>query len=388
MRRILLLSLIVAGLLAISCNKDKNTHVETKKVFYSWTTFTMGADLSYVNEIEDFEGVYKDSGVVTDPYLIFKNHGANLVRVRLWHNPQWVGSVTNGRLYSDLADAEKTISRAKKAGMAVNLDFHYSDEWADPQHQNIPAAWQGLDLQTLSDSLYNYTLATLNHLKSKDLTPEMVQIGNEINTGLLWPAGQVKNDNWSNTALLVKSGIKAVRDFSETSEIKPLIMLHVAQFQNVEWWTKGMIEKGGVTDFDIIGISHYPKWSTFNSMVSIEQSIRNLISKYSKKVMIAETAYPWTGENGDSYNNLFSPADSVAGYSLTPEGQYSYMKELTQRVFNAGGSGIMYWEPAWITSNLSDKWGQGSAWENCTFFDFQGNTLKGIDFMTFDYKGE
>lgn len=188
---------LATGFLFFSCHKEKTADNDDKRVVYAWNDFAMGADLSYVNQIQDYGGIYKDSGNVADPYLIFKNHGANVVRVRLWHNPKWVGTITGGKLYSDLKDAEKTISRAKQAGMAILLDFHYSDIWADPDHQSIPEAWKSLDLTTMADSLYQYTLSTLNYLKAKNLTPEMVQIGNEINTGLLWPVGQVKNENWS-----------------------------------------------------------------------------------------------------------------------------------------------------------------------------------------------
>jgi len=356
------------------------------KIFYKWNVFSMGADLSYVNQIEDCGGVYKDSSIIRDPFSIFASHGANTVRVRLWHTPIWTGRWTEGKLYSDLYDAEKTIRRAKQSGMAVNLDIHYSDEWADPQNQSIPEAWKGLNLTTMADSIYNYTLGVLNYLKSKNLVPEMVQVGNETNTGMLWPVGRVENENWAAFGSLLKSGIKAVRDFSATSSIKPLIILHVAQLQHADWWVNGVFNKAGVNDFDIIGLSHYAKWSSVASMTAIEQTIRNLLSTYSKQVMIVEVAYPWTTINTDSYANIIGAADSVAGYPLTTAGQYNYMKDLTQHVFNAGGTGVMYWEPAWITSPMHDKWGTGSAWENCAFFDFSGNSLPVLNFMTYPYK--
>lgn len=380
--------LLLISLCAFSCNKEPDNQKDTTKIFYKWDSFVMGADLSYINEIQDYNGVYRDSGNISDPFRIFKDHGANVIRVRLWNNPAWMAELTGGKIYSNLTDVEKTIRRAKNEGMAVCLDLHYSDTWADPQKQGIPAAWQGLGLEKLSDSLYSFTFNTLEYLKSKNLTPEIIQIGNEINTGLLWPVGEVTNENWQNVAVLLKSGIKAVRDFSQHSDIKPKIMLHVAQFQNVTWWTDGIINKGGVTDFDIIGISHYAKWSTVSSFLKIDQFIRTIRSKYSKQVMIAEVAYPWTNNNADSYNNIISGADTVAGFPATPEGQYEYMKELTRVVYSAGGSGIFYWEPAWITSNLPDQWGTGSAWDNCTFFDFQGNTLPAINYMTVDYKSK
>lgn len=386
MSRILTLILACMLFTAFACKKDKTPENEQpEKIFYKWADFSMGADLSYVNQIESYGGSYKDSSFVRDPFLIFAAHGANTVRVRLWHNPLWTGEWTSGKLYSDLYDVEKTIQRAKQAGMAVNLDIHYSDEWADPQKQSIPEAWKGLNLATMADSVYQYTLSVLNYLKGKNLVPEMVQVGNETNTGMLWPVGKVENDNWTAFGTLLKSGIKAVRDFSATSSIKPLIILHVAQLQNADWWMNGIYNKAGVKDFDIIGLSHYAKWSTVSSMTEIEQVIRSLRLTYFKKVMIVEVAYPWTSENADNYTNIIGESDSIAGYSLTSEGQLKYMKDLTQHVYNAGGSGMMYWEPAWISSPMHDKWGTGSAWENCAFFDFSGNALPALDFMTYPY---
>ena len=111
--------------------------------------------------------------------------------------------------------------------MAVNLDIHYSDRWADPDHQEIPAAWKNLDLNQMKDSVYQYTLQVLTYLKSKNLVPEMVQVGNENNNGILWPIGKVNGNDFKAFAQLLNSGIRAVRDFSVNSAIKPKIILHV-----------------------------------------------------------------------------------------------------------------------------------------------------------------
>jgi arabinogalactan endo-1,4-beta-galactosidase len=357
----------------------------TIRTFYNWNVFVMGADLSYVNEVQDYGGVYKDSGLVKDPFAIFKSHGTNLVRVRLWHNPQWLAPLTGGKLYSNLYDVEKTIQRAKASGMAVNLDIHYSDTWADPGTQTMPAAWNGLSAAILKDSVYNYTFAVLNYLKSKNLVPEMIQIGNETNQGILWPTGKVISNNFTPFCDLLKSGIKAVRDFSITSSIKPQIILHVAQLQNADYWTTG-ITTGGVTDFDVLGVSHYSKWSSVNTMADIKNAISSLKSKFGKKVMIVETSYPFSAGNADGYANVIGGDTPVAGYPVSIDGQYQYMKDLTQAVISGGGSGIMYWEPAWITSSLHDLWGTGSSWDNNTLFDFTGNSLAGMEYMTYSYQ--
>ena len=352
----------------------------------AWNKFSFGADLSFVNEIEDYGGVYKDSGKIKDCFKIFSDYGANTVRVRLWHNPSWFKALTGGKIYSDLYDVEKTMRRAKENGMAVSLNLHYSDNWADPQKQEIPGAWKGLSFELLKDSVYNYTLQALNYFKSKNLVPEMIQVGNENNFGMLWPHGKVVNDDYGNFAAFLKTGIKAVRDFSATSSIKPQILIHEAQLQTALPWCNGVIAQNGVTDFDIIGLSHYSKWSTVNNLDSVALIISQLKKLYNKKVMLVETAYPWTVDNADNYNNFIGAEAMVSGYPLTKEGQLNYLVDLTKAVIKGGGSGVQYWEPAWITSRMPDQWGTGSSYENAVLFDFNGNVLPGMNFYNYVYK--
>ena len=374
----------------VSCkqaaNVDQPTITVAAKVYYTPDKFVMGSDLSYANQVEDYGGVFKDSGKVKDVFKLFKDRGNNLVRVRLWHTPTWTANLNNGKQYSDLQDVVKTIRRAKAEGMYVNLDLHYSDTWADPSKQDMPKAWQGLAFNVLKDSVYNYTLNTLKYLQNLNLTPEMIQIGNENNNGMLWSLGKIDNNNFQNFCDLAKSGIKAVRDFSQSSSIKPQIVLHCAQLQNADWWADGVINKGGVTDFDILGLSHYYKWSTVNSMADISKTISGLKTKYNKKIMLVETAFSWTTADADTYANIMTTNSAVEGYAISKDGQLQYMKDLTQTVITAGGSGIQYWEPEWISSSMHDLWGSGSSWDNNTLFDFTGNALPAFDFMTSNYQ--
>jgi arabinogalactan endo-1,4-beta-galactosidase len=366
--------LVFVGL-STSCNKEE---------ILGKTKFVFGADLSYVNQILEHGGVYKDNGVIKDPYQIFSDRGTNLVRLRLWHNPAWTKTVygkDGTRMYNDLEDVREAIRRSKAAGMAVNLDIHYSDTWADPQHQIMPEAWKGLSYSVLRDSVYQYTFRVLQSLNSDGLMPEMVQIGNEINPGMLLPVGSYMDHGWAQLGGLINSGIKAVRDVSKESDVKTLIILHVAQPENVEFWFRGVTTLGEVNDFDIIGLSYYSKWSDIQ-LAQLSGYIRDFRETFGKTVMVVETAYPWTGDGADSYGNIFGANDAEPGYPLTPEGQYKYMVALTQAIKDGGGMGIMVWEPAWITSQAKDLWGTGSAWENCTFFDFEGNVNRGMDFMT------
>jgi arabinogalactan endo-1,4-beta-galactosidase len=373
-----------------SCRKSGNRNSDTDliKKFYAPSEFVMGADLSYVNQILDHGGVYKDSGNFKDPYQIFNKYGANVIRFRLFYNPTWTKSVygaSGTQFYNDLADVKKGIIKSKAAGMQVCLDFHYSDTWADPSKQQKPAAWDTLTrIPVLADSVYNYTFRTLNNLGITGLMPEYVQIGNEINPGLLLPQGNRWNGNEANMILLLNSGIKAVRDAGALNSIKPKIILHIAQPENVDDWFNGLAAKG-LTDYDIIGISYYYLYSTV-SINDVSTYISQIRAKYSKDVMIMETAYPWTSGDADSYHDISNASKLVTGYPATIEGQYNYLVVLTQKIIDGGGKGIFYWEPAWITSNLKDPWGSGSSWDNHTLFDFQGSVIKGMNYMTWNYK--
>lgn len=368
---------------------------QPERSFYSTNELVMGADLSYVNQILDHGGVYRDSSAVENPYKIFSEYGTNVIRLRLWHDPEWTATVYEGsgnQQYSNLADVTRSIREAKAQGMAVNLDFHYSDFWADPSTQRIPEAWATItDLEVLKDSVYSYTRQTLQALDAEGLMPEFVQVGNETNCGMMiteapadFPELNVCDGNWQEAGEVFNSGIQAVRDMAAQSEVDTRIILHIAQPENVEWWFDNMTTAGGVTDFDIIGFSYYSPYSD-TPLDQISSEVETFRTRFGKDVMIVETAYPWTLDNADNYNNIFAEDDLVEGYPASREGQENYMAELTRQVIAGGGSGVMYWEPGWITSNLKDPWGTGSSWENNAFFDFQGNVHIGIDYMTEDY---
>lgn len=389
----LLFYILGLAFLSGGCQKKSNSpDAEEPAGYYTHNEFAMGVDLSYVNQVEDHGGVYRDSGQVRDPFKILESHGANIVRLRLWHNPQWVRDVYGDpgkTLYSGYDDVEKSVRRAKQSGMAVNLNFHYSDFWADPGHQDPPAAWKEIkNLDVLKDSVYNYTFKVLRKLDTQGLMPEMVQIGNETNCGMMmtgtaagFPGLNGCSGQWANFGAVLNSGIKAVRDAAAQSQVKPKIALHVADPKNLEWWFQQVTTSGGVTDFDVIGFSYYYNWHTEISFGALPQLITKLKNSYKKEVMILETAYPWTTQGADSYGNILGGGQPLSGFPFTKEGQLGYMTALADAVKSAGGSGIMYWEPAWITSAMKDSWGSGSSWENAAFFDFQGNLLPVVQYM-------
>ncbi len=400
------LSLFAAvGLLSFSFKKETNSSIApdvpatiTPPVSTTQPDpFYFGADLSYANQILDQGGIFTDQNETRSPYRILKDHGTTVARFRLWHNPVWTKTVyrTAGKqLYNDISDVEKGIRLAKEQGMLINLDIHYSDTWADPGRQEVPKAWAGIKtIDVLADSVYQYTTTVLQRLNRQGLMPDMVQIGNEINCGMLYgntpadfPTCNACKGQWLQLGQVINSGIRAVRRVSATSATKPRVLLHVADPKNVVWWFDNIIAQGKVTDFDGIGFSYYPLWHTTVAVDQVGVTVLSFKTKYGKPVMVLETGYPWTNRNADGYANLFGSQTPLPGYPFTQQGQFDLMKTMTQQLKDGGASGILYWEPAWITSSLKDLYGTGSSWENTTLFDFVGKPTLGMGYMKQVYK--
>ncbi len=333
----------------------------------------LGGDLSYVNEVEDKGGSFFDKGQPKDVFAILKAHGATIARVRLWHTPLWT-------TYSNFADVQKTIRRAKTAGMAVLLDFHYSDTWADPAKQIIPKAWAEIDdLPSLGQALYDYTFNTLVELDQQHLMPDFVQVGNEINTELIMPEPYAGGEiHWERNAVLLQAGIKAVREAGVKANIQPQVMLHIAQPENIIPWFDDALA-AGISDFDVIGMSYYPKWSVY-SLQQAGELIGKARERFKKDLMVVETAYPWTNEPGTADSHLLAEDALLPDYPATPQGQRQFLIDLTRTTHDNGGNGVIYWEPAWISTPQSP-----SIWENAALFDYQHNVHEGIEFLSHSY---
>ncbi len=325
-----------------------------------------GADMSYVNEMEDCGAVYRLHSKPIDPFRLFKQEGGNLVRVRIWVNPTWTR-------YSNYADVLKTIRRAHAAGLQVLLDFHYSDTWADGGKQIAPAAWANLSEDQQVKALHDYTLDTLKRLDAEHQMPEMVQVGNETNPELL--GGKVPGSpiNWERNSRLLNAGIEAVHEAGKTGSKTPRIMLHIAQPENILPWFDAATE-AGVHGYDIIGMSYYAKWSKWN-LAQLKSTIAEAKKRYGKDVIVVETAYPFTLDNADTMPNLLGADSLIPGYPATPEGQHRYMIDLTQLTIDAGGTGVVYWEPYWVSTQCRTPFGQGSGWENATWFDYKSHEV-------------
>ncbi|RHW17451.1 arabinogalactan endo-1,4-beta-galactosidase [Sphingomonas gilva] len=336
----------------------------------------LGADLSYVNEMEDCGAVYRAGGEQVDPFDYMAKRGGNLVRVRLWNDADWTP-------YSDFDDVAKTLKRAKAAGHATLLDFHYSDDWADGDKQIVPKAWAGLSTEAQAKALHDFTYDTLVRLHAEGLMPDWVQVGNETNGELM--AGKTRAIDWRRNAALFNAGIRAVRAAGKATGTSPKVMLHIAQPENVMPWFDAATV-AGVLDYDLIGISYYSKWSKW-SLAQLGATIRAAKARYKADVVLVETAYPFSREGEDGSPDLLGPDTLIKGYPATPKGQLAYMTDLTELVVGNGGIGVVYWEPAWVSTGCKTRWGTGSNWENAAWFDLKDTeALPVFEFLGRSYR--
>ncbi|MFJ2294631.1 arabinogalactan endo-beta-1,4-galactanase [Streptomyces sp. NPDC087894] len=328
-----------------------------------------GGDLSTLPKNEAHGATYSDaSGRSGDAMSILKGSGMNYVRLKVWVNP------ADG--YNDKAHVLAMAKRAKALGMKTLVDFHYSDAWADPGKQNKPAAWAGHGYGALRTDVYNHTYDVLNALKAQGTTADMVQIGNEINGGMLWPEGSTSN--WSQLAGLLTSGANAAKAVSSTTQVA----LHLAEGGDnagTRWWFDNAVAQK--VPFDVIALSYYAYWH--GSLAELQTNLDDAASRYGKPVMVAETAYAHTLANDDGLeNNVATASQLVTGYPATPAGQAANLRDVmnvVEAVPNGRGLGAVYWEPAW-TAVTGSGWdpadpASGNAWENQAVFDHDGRLL-------------
>ena len=333
-------------------------------------SFYQGADLSYVNELEDVGVKYHKDGSEVDPFTLIHGYGANIVRLRLWHNPTW----TN---YSTLEDVKRSMRRAKSAGLDVLLDFHYSDTWTDPQQNLVPAAWKPVVKYSslLADSVYNYTYCTLEHLNSIGLLPVMVQIGNETNFNIMVADNNdLEPVNFARNVKLFNAGLKAVSDFNAKYGKQIMTMLHVALDPGSAATWLSRHKRYGLNYFDLLGLSYYPQWQGYTP-AELGNFASSLHTNYGTRLFVAETSQIWTRAWNDNNHNLMSKM--CAGYPdvPSPQLQKDYVTEIKRALINNGGAGFCVWETFWVSASNKTLWGVGSNWENATFFDFNNNLL-------------
>jgi beta-galactosidase len=244
----------------------------------------LGADISFLPELEDKGMKFQDKGVEKDAIEILKDHGFNYVRLRIFNNPSTEKGYSPGKGFCDLEHTKQMAARIKKAGLKLLLDFHYSDYWADPQQQYKPSAWEGLDFIHLTAALRDYTKTVLLALKEQGILPDMVQIGNEINHGMVWPEGHISHPD--SLADLIKAGIEGVKAVDPSI----IIMLHIAlggQNDESVFWLDNMFARG--VDCDIIGLSYYPRWH--GTLDDLKYNADDLIRRYNKYVNVVEYSH-------------------------------------------------------------------------------------------------
>ena len=335
-----------------------------------------GADLSFEAQEEAAGAHFTDDGVPASALSILNRHGLNYVRLRLWVNPP--------PGYSDLASDLRMAKRIEAAGDKLYLDIHYSDFWADPQHQNIPASWQGQDLSQLSDSVRSYTRQVIGAFAAQGTPVDMVSIGNEIRNGMLWPVGQVDwatNTGWDNLATLLMAGMAGARAGNPTGH-RLLIMLHFDQGgDNADSSTfyTNMVSRG--VPFDVIGLSYYPFFH--GTLTQMRTNVDDLATQFHKWIVIAESQYPWTLAGGDSTGNFVWQASQLSsGYPASPGGQLSFYNDVLSilaQVPEHRALGLFYWEPEWIPGvGWEPGAGIGTPNDNLTLFSFTGQALPSV----------
>jgi arabinogalactan endo-1,4-beta-galactosidase len=334
--------------------------------------FIKGADISFLQEIEEQGGVFKEDGTDKDLLDVLKDHGFNYARLRIWHTPE------HG--YCGLDSTLIMAARIKSKDLGLLLDFHYSDTWADPGKQYKPGAWQGIGFDALKDSVFEYTRLVVSRLKNQNTLPDMVQIGNEITCGILWDTGRVCGrfdtpGRWASLGNLIARGIEGVRAALGPGD-SVSIMIHIdrgADFDGSIWFFDNLLAQG--IDFDIIGLSYYPWWH--GTMDRVESNLDTLARRYRKDIVVVETAYPWTLDWYDHVHNLVGlPGQLLPAYTATVEGQGAFLADLMDIISgtpSCRGRGIFYWAPEYISTVR-----MGSPWENLALFDFEGNLLSSV----------
>ena len=337
-----------------------------------------GADLSFEPQEEAAGAHFTDAGAPGSPLQILTDHGLNYVRLRLWVNPP--------PGYSDLTSDLAMARRIKAAGDKLYLDIHYSDFWADPQHQIIPAGWPQ-DLAGLTTKVQNYTQQVIQAFAAQHTPVDMVSIGNEIRNGMLWPVGQVDwtaDTGWDNLTTLLKAGVAGARAANPPGH-RLLVMLHFDEGGNnadsVRFYDHMVSAQ---VPFDVIGLSYYPFFH--GPVTSMRANVDDLATRYGKPIVIAESQYPWTLAQADGNNtgifvwNMSQIQADSANYPPTPAGQVSFYNDLLSiihQIPNHLGAGLFYWEPEWIPG-VGWEPGAGSPNVNLTLFSYTGQALPSV----------
>ena len=396
---------VVTALLPMNLTKFPLVSAENDAVYFSQFDMNVndgepirGVDISSILAVENAGVTFcNEYGRKQDIFRTLSEHGVNYIRVRVWNEPYDSRGNSYGGGNCDLYTAAEIGRRAAKYGMKLLVDIQYSDFWADPEKQTRPKYWIQHDHETLKGEIYKYTSWVLETISEAGGNIGMVQVGNETNCFFCGETDMYKICD------LFASGDQAIRDFDRSV----LIAHHFANPSTgyYAWYAQVMDECN--LDYDVFATSYYPYWhGTTENLTTV---LKEIADTYNKYVMVAETAYPYTSEDGDTFGNAVSEdSDSaVFRYDISVEGQAQCLTDVFQAVANVGekGIGVFYWEPAWLgvngisweeQSSLWKKYGSGwatdyaaeydasvtgsggSSYDNQALFDFEGNSLKSL----------
>ncbi len=367
--------------------------------------FVKGMDLSTLLELERCGAKYYDNGEERDLLAIMKSYDVDTIRIRLWNDPWSETGESYGAGENDLKTSLEIAKRVTAAGFGVLLNFHYSDFWADPGKQIKPKAWADYGVKELEQAVYDYTLESMRTFLDAGVNITMVQVGNELSNGLLWPEGKVPN--YDNIATFVNAGIRAVRK----ADAAIPVMIHLDNGGNnalYREWFDNFTKRG--EDFEIIGLSYYPFWH--GSLQMLNDNMNDIAERYGKDLVIAEVSMGYTMEDYKNYEKLsdeerkgYATRPALVEkieYPLTKQGQYDFMEDFLNRISHikgGKGKGFFYWEPAWIPvpgsgwatpaslKYMNDPGPCGNEWANQALFDYDGNALPTLSLIR-DFKPE
>jgi len=332
------------------------------------TGMFLGADISALERIEQAGGVFRDGGQAGDAIAILRAHGANTFRLRLFVDPDHTEVQVN-----DLDYTVRMAVRIKAAGAKLLLDFHYSDTWADPGRQTVPAAWANLPFDSLEQRVESYSDSVITRLKQAGALPDIVQVGNEIDAGILWPLGRVGGTydtpaQWDRFTRLLKAGIRGVRSALGSGD-SVRILLHYSQGASsggTQWFFDHVNTYG--VPYDIIGLSYYPWWH--GPLAYLRDNLRTTALRYGRDVMVVETTHPWRAggwEDGATYLGAMT-------WGISPQGQAQFLRDVLGAVAavpDGRGAGVVWWYPEAMQVPGLFIWGGGSL----ALFDTGGNVL-------------
>ena len=367
--------------------------------------FVKGMDLSTLLELERCGAKYYDNGEERDLLAIMKSYDVDTIRIRLWNDPWSETGESYGAGENDLKTSLEIAKRVTAAGFGVLLNFHYSDFWADPGKQIKPKAWADYGVKELEQAVYDYTLESMQTFLDAGVNITMVQVGNELSNGLLWPEGKVPN--YDNIATFVNAGIRAVRK----ADAAIPVMIHLDNGGNnalYREWFDNFTKRG--EDFEIIGLSYYPFWH--GSLQMLNDNMNDIAERYGKDLVIAEVSMGYTMEDYKNYEKLsdeerkgYATRPALVEkieYPMTKQGQYDFMEDFLNRISHikgGKGKGFFYWEPAWIPvpgsgwatpaslKYMNDPGPCGNEWANQALFDYDGNALPTLALIR-DFKPE